>query len=221
MIFTVLQDVVDSVGVVDRCSGTPVDRFELVYVDQCSVAGVDRHQCDPPKLIKLSTSKSPSYSFSSSRTCQKSSSIITFTWCFITSSLTPLVEASCLLIASPVCTTCISIFFKCVQVGVHIIYLPIEVHCHSQLCLRNPIEHLFNLALLSRRRWLLVVGTSKIHVVVVAVVVGFLVLRILVEVTPIFIGVFVSTLVSLESSSTNVVYFFFLALPSTVRHQQN
>ena len=98
MIFTVLQDVVDSVGVVDRCSGTPVDRFELVYVDQCSVAGVDRHQCDPPKLIKLSTSKSPSYSFSSSRTCQKSSSIITFTWCFITSSLTPLVEASCLLI---------------------------------------------------------------------------------------------------------------------------
>ncbi|KAF3549904.1 hypothetical protein DY000_02007658 [Brassica cretica] len=54
------------------------------------------------------------------------------------------------------------------------ICLPIEVHRHSLLCLKNPIEHLFNLAILSRRRWLLVVGTFKIHVVVVAVVVGFL-----------------------------------------------
>ncbi|KAF2616392.1 hypothetical protein F2Q68_00038969 [Brassica cretica] len=44
-IFTGLQDAVDSVGVVDRCSGTPVDRFELVYVDRCSVVGVDQHQC--------------------------------------------------------------------------------------------------------------------------------------------------------------------------------
>ncbi|KAF3546966.1 hypothetical protein DY000_02006387 [Brassica cretica] len=40
-IFTALKDAVDSVGVVDRCSGTPVDRFELVYVDRCSVSGVD------------------------------------------------------------------------------------------------------------------------------------------------------------------------------------
>ncbi|KAF2533256.1 hypothetical protein F2Q70_00029904 [Brassica cretica] len=59
-------------GVVDRCSGTPVDRSWLVYVDRCSVVGVDRHQYDPPKLIKLSTSKSPSCSFSSFTTCQMS-----------------------------------------------------------------------------------------------------------------------------------------------------
>ncbi|KAF2613279.1 hypothetical protein F2Q70_00011603 [Brassica cretica] len=39
----------------------------------CSWLGVDRHQCDPPKLIRLSTSKSPSCSFSSFTTCQKSS----------------------------------------------------------------------------------------------------------------------------------------------------
>ncbi|KAF2571870.1 hypothetical protein F2Q70_00002807 [Brassica cretica] len=32
-----LQDAVDSVGVVDRCSGTFVDRFLLVYVYRCSV----------------------------------------------------------------------------------------------------------------------------------------------------------------------------------------
>ncbi|KAF2570404.1 hypothetical protein F2Q70_00004111 [Brassica cretica] len=70
-IFTALQDAVDSVGVVDRYSGTLVDRSWLVYVDRCSVVGVDRHQCDPPKLIKLSTSKSPSCSFFSFTTCQK------------------------------------------------------------------------------------------------------------------------------------------------------
>ncbi|KAF3548638.1 hypothetical protein DY000_02007478 [Brassica cretica] len=35
------------------------------------------------------------------------------------------------------------------------------VHCHSLLCLKNPIKHLFNLALLSRQRWLLLVGTFK------------------------------------------------------------
>ncbi|CAN6930869.1 unnamed protein product [Brassica oleracea] len=141
-----------------------------------------------------------------------------FTWCFITSSPTPLVESSCLLNS----ISCLHNLYLhllhmraqslklCVQIGVDRINLPIEVHVHSLMCLKNPIEHLFNLALLSRRRWLLVVGTSKIYVVSVAVVIGFLVLRILVEVTPIFIGVFVSTLVSLESSSTNVVYFFFL-----------
>ncbi|WZZ15707.1 hypothetical protein YC2023_108796 [Brassica napus] len=99
----------------------------------------------------------------------------------------------------------------CVQVGVDRINLPIEVHCHSLLCLKNPIKHLFNLALLSRRRWLLVVGTSIIHVVVVVVAVGFFVLRNLVEITHISIVVSVSTLVSrtLESNSTNEVHFFF------------
>ena len=102
---------VDSVVVVDRCSRVPVDRFGLVYVDRCSRSSVDRHQCDPPKLIKVSTSKSPSCSFSSFSTCQKSSSMMAFTWCFITSSPTALVEASCLLTTSPVSTTCISSFF--------------------------------------------------------------------------------------------------------------
>ncbi|KAF3549737.1 hypothetical protein DY000_02006384 [Brassica cretica] len=77
-IYTALRDAVDSVGVVDRCSGTPVDRFELVYVDRCSVSGVDRHQCDPPKLIKLSNSKSPSCSISSFATCQKISGTVNF-----------------------------------------------------------------------------------------------------------------------------------------------
>ena len=61
----------------------------------------------------------------------------------------------------------------CVQVGVDKISLPIEVHCHSLMCLKNPIKHLFNLALLSRRQWLLVVGVSIVHVVDVAVAVGF------------------------------------------------
>ena len=85
----------------------------------------------------------------------------------------------------------------CVQVGLDRINLPIEVHCHSLLCIKNPIKHLFNLALLSRRRWLLVVGTSIIHVVVVVVAVEFLVLRTLVEISPISIGISVSTLVKL------------------------
>ncbi|KAF3487025.1 hypothetical protein F2Q69_00053733 [Brassica cretica] len=83
----------------------PIDRFGLVYVDRCLVSSVDRHKFDPPKLIKLCTSKSLSCSFCSFTTCQKSSSMMAFMWCFITSSPTPLVEASCLLIASPVCRT--------------------------------------------------------------------------------------------------------------------
>ncbi|KAF3579613.1 hypothetical protein DY000_02031408 [Brassica cretica] len=65
MILTALQDAVDSVSVVDRCSRKPVDQFGLSSVDRCSWLGVDRHQFDPPKLIKLSTLKSPSCSFSS------------------------------------------------------------------------------------------------------------------------------------------------------------
>ncbi|KAF3582932.1 hypothetical protein DY000_02029549 [Brassica cretica] len=68
-ILTTLQDAVDSVGVVDRCSGEDVYRFWMTFVDRCSEFGVDRHQCDPPKLIKLSTSKSPSCSFSWFTTC--------------------------------------------------------------------------------------------------------------------------------------------------------
>ena len=110
-IFTALQDAVDSVGVIGRCFGVPVDRYGLVYVDRCSRYGLDRHHCDLPKLIKLSTSKSPSCSFSSFTICQKSSSMMAFMWCFITSSPTPLVEVSCLLTTSPVCITCISRFF--------------------------------------------------------------------------------------------------------------
>ncbi|KAF3555217.1 hypothetical protein F2Q69_00012605 [Brassica cretica] len=98
IILLALQDAVDSVGIidrcsgdpVDRCSGDPVDRFGLGTVDRCSWSGVDRHKCDLPKLIRLSTSKSPSCSFSS------------FTWCFITSSPTSIVKASCLLRASHV-----------------------------------------------------------------------------------------------------------------------
>ena len=77
----------------------------------CSWLGVDRHQCDPPKLIRLSTSKSPSCRFSSFTTCKKSSPMMAFTWCFITSSSTPLVKSPCLLTASPLYTTCISSYF--------------------------------------------------------------------------------------------------------------
>ncbi|KAF3557948.1 hypothetical protein F2Q69_00012364 [Brassica cretica] len=36
-IFATLEDAVDSIGVVDRYSGTSVDRSWLVYVDRCSV----------------------------------------------------------------------------------------------------------------------------------------------------------------------------------------
>ncbi|KAF2608963.1 hypothetical protein F2Q68_00045364 [Brassica cretica] len=42
-ILTALQDVVDSVGVINRCSGEPVDRFGLNSVDRYSKSGVDRH----------------------------------------------------------------------------------------------------------------------------------------------------------------------------------
>ncbi|KAF2574701.1 hypothetical protein F2Q70_00003928 [Brassica cretica] len=69
VVLTALQDAVDSVGVNGRCSGDLVDRFGLGDVDRCLKSGVDRHQCDQPKLIKLSTSKSPSCSFSSFTTC--------------------------------------------------------------------------------------------------------------------------------------------------------
>ena len=97
----------------------------------------------------------------------------------------------------------------CVQVGVDRVNLSIEVHCHALMCLKNPLKYLLNLALLSTRRWLLVVGTSKIPVVAV----GFLVLRTLVEISPISIGISISTLVSrpLETCSTNEVYFFFFS----------
>ncbi|KAF3591645.1 hypothetical protein DY000_02021863 [Brassica cretica] len=69
MMLTALQDAVDSVGVVDRCPGENVDRFSMTSIDRCSWLGVDQHQCEPPKLIRLSTSKSPSCSFSSFTTC--------------------------------------------------------------------------------------------------------------------------------------------------------
>ncbi|KAF2561618.1 hypothetical protein F2Q70_00016876 [Brassica cretica] len=55
----------DSVGVIARCSGDPIDRFGLGDVDRCSKSGVDRHQCDPPKLIRLSTSLLPAASLPS------------------------------------------------------------------------------------------------------------------------------------------------------------
>ncbi|KAF2568611.1 hypothetical protein F2Q70_00027774 [Brassica cretica] len=45
-----------------------------------SKSGVDQHQCDAPKPIKLSTSKSRSCSFSCFTTCQKLSSKMAFTW---------------------------------------------------------------------------------------------------------------------------------------------
>ena len=80
------------------------------------------------------------------------------------------------------------------------------------MSLKYPIKHLFNLALLSRWWWLLVVGVSIIHVVAAVVVaVEFLVLRTLVEITHISIGIYVFTLVStpLESNSTNEVHIFF------------
>ncbi|KAF2554470.1 hypothetical protein F2Q68_00015573 [Brassica cretica] len=70
----------------------PVDPFWLKSVDRCSKPDADRHQCDPPKLIELSTSKSPSCSFSCFTTYQKSSSMMAFTWCFIASSPTPLAK---------------------------------------------------------------------------------------------------------------------------------
>ncbi|WZZ70968.1 hypothetical protein YC2023_082338 [Brassica napus] len=104
----------------------------------------------------------------------------------------------------------------CVQVCVDKINLPIKVHCHALPSLENSIKHLLNLALLSWRWWLLVVGASITPVVVVIVVVvvavGFLVLRTLVEFAPISIGVSVSILVSqtLESSSTDEVHICFL-----------
>ncbi|KAF2603321.1 hypothetical protein F2Q70_00025915 [Brassica cretica] len=88
--------------IIDRCSGDPIDQFGVGTVDRCSWSGVDRHQCDPPKLIRLSTSKSPSCSFSSFTTCQKSSPMMAFTWCFITSSSTLIVKAPCLLTTSHV-----------------------------------------------------------------------------------------------------------------------
>ncbi|WZZ65218.1 hypothetical protein YC2023_076588 [Brassica napus] len=95
----------------------------------------------------------------------------------------------------------------CVQVGVDRVNLPIEVHRHAMLSLKNSVKHLFNLALLSRWWWHLVVGISITSVVDV----GFLVLRTLVAITLISIGIFVSTLVSraLESSSTDEVHIFF------------
>ena len=97
-------------------------------------------------------------------------------------------------------------FELCVQVGVDKINLSIKVHCHALLSLKNFIEHRLNLALLSRWWWLLVVGVS----ITTVVAVGFLVLRILVEVTPISLGV--SSLVprTLESSSTDEVHICFL-----------
>ena len=102
MILTALHDATDSECVVDRCSGKLADRFWLKSVDRCPKSDIDRHQCDPPKLIELSNSKSPSCSFSCFTTCQKSSSMMAFTWCFITSSHIPLAKASCFLTASPV-----------------------------------------------------------------------------------------------------------------------
>ncbi|KAF2571315.1 hypothetical protein F2Q70_00004286 [Brassica cretica] len=46
--------------------------FWLKSVDRCLKSDVDRHQCDPPKLIELSTSKSPSCGFSCFTICQNS-----------------------------------------------------------------------------------------------------------------------------------------------------
>ncbi|KAF2544813.1 hypothetical protein F2Q70_00021836 [Brassica cretica] len=102
MILKALHDAADSKGVVDQCSGKHVGRFWLKSVDRCSKSDVDRHQCDPPKLIELSTSKSPPCSFSCFTTCQKSSSMMAYTWCFIASSPTPFANVSYLLTASSV-----------------------------------------------------------------------------------------------------------------------
>ena len=72
----------------------------------------------------------------------------------------------------------------CVQVSVDRLNLSIEVHRHALLFLNNPVNHLFNLTLLSRWWLLMVVGVSITHVVVAVVVaVGFLLLRTLVEIT--------------------------------------
>ncbi|KAF3547116.1 hypothetical protein DY000_02007739 [Brassica cretica] len=57
-----------------------------------------------------------------------------------------------------------------VQVGVDRVNLPIEVHRLALLSLKNPIKHLFNLVLLSRWWWLLVVGVSITPVVAAVVV---------------------------------------------------
>ncbi|KAF2541918.1 hypothetical protein F2Q68_00031244 [Brassica cretica] len=92
MILMALHDAAESEGVVDLCSGKLVDQFWLKSVDRCLKSDVDRHQCDPPKLIELSTSKSPSCGFSCFTICQNSSSIMAFTWCFIGSSPTPLLR---------------------------------------------------------------------------------------------------------------------------------
>ena len=54
-----------------------------------------------------------------------------------------------------------------VQVGVDRVNLPIEVHRLALLSLKNPIKHLFNLVLLSRWWWLLVVRVFIAYVVVV------------------------------------------------------
>ena len=77
-----------------------------------------------------------------------------------------------------------------VQVGVDRVNLPIEVHRLAMLSLKNPIKHLFNLVLLSRWWCLLVVGVFITPVVAAVVVaVGFLVLRTLVEITPLSIAI--------------------------------
>ncbi|KAF3520997.1 hypothetical protein DY000_02058745 [Brassica cretica] len=52
--------------------------------------------------MELSTSKSHSSSFSCFTTCQKSSSMMAFTWCFAFSTNASLAKASCLFTVSPV-----------------------------------------------------------------------------------------------------------------------
>ena len=114
MILTVSHDATDSIWTVDRCWAAGIDWCSSDSIGRCSSLCVDRHQCELLKLIELSTSKSPSWRFSSLNTFQKSSSMMAFTWYFIVSSHLPLRKVSCFLKTSHVWTTCVSNFFTCV-----------------------------------------------------------------------------------------------------------
>ncbi|KAF2580022.1 hypothetical protein F2Q68_00005043 [Brassica cretica] len=50
-ILTALQDAVDSVGVIGRCSGVPVDQFGLAGVDRCSKSGHQTQGLQPPENL--------------------------------------------------------------------------------------------------------------------------------------------------------------------------
>ena len=92
-------------------------------VSRCSVGGVDRHQCELPMDMELSTWKSPSWSFSSFITCQKSTSMMALTWCLCVSSPFRLISASCFLKTSPVWTTWVSNFFTCVLRASNLLFI--------------------------------------------------------------------------------------------------